>query len=242
MRLLVTRPENDGPATAARLQSMGHDAVLNPLLRIEFLDFPNIGSEGVQAIIATSANGIRALETQEIRSEFKSLPVLTIGEASASVARQAGFEDVIICGGTLNALAADVPKYLDPKVGKILYLTGHARSGDLVGLLGEKGFSTDMVILYEAVPAIRFSAHTHNQIQTGALDGVLHFSVRTAGIYLDLLKAEHLETEAASMMQYCLSQQIANLFESNNHPAEKIHVAAEPTLDAILSIIGDPPK
>ncbi|MBZ0215608.1 MAG: uroporphyrinogen-III synthase [Fimbriimonadaceae bacterium] len=238
MRLLVTRPERDGPATTARLQSMGHEAVLEPLLGIRYLDFPNPDSTGIQALIATSANGIRALADKNIVKMFEHLPILTIGEASAEAARQSGFKHVLICGGTLSALAQDVPKHLQPENGKILYLAGRARSGDLVGLLAEHGFSTEMAVLYEAVPVARFSETTRSLIRENKLDGVLHFSARTAGIYLDLIEAEGLREQAASHIHFCLSQQVAKRLEAGRCPPDQLRIAEQPTLDSLLACVA----
>ncbi len=60
MKVLITRPQEDGKKIAARLVERGHQALLAPLLTPRFHDGRNPTSKGVQAILATSANGIRA--------------------------------------------------------------------------------------------------------------------------------------------------------------------------------------
>lgn len=114
MRLLVTRPGEDGEATAAQLQTMGHVAEIEPLLTINFLTVPTRKAAGVQALIATSANGIRAFAATGIPEGFGAIPVLVIGEASAAAASNAGFENIIIGGGNLQALAQDVVTHFHP--------------------------------------------------------------------------------------------------------------------------------
>ena len=61
MRILITRPIEDGKEIAARLVERGHQAVLAPLLTPRFHEGPEPDLKGVQALLATSANGIRAL-------------------------------------------------------------------------------------------------------------------------------------------------------------------------------------
>ena len=61
MRVLVTRPIEDAGETEALLKARGHKAVIAPMLNIVFHDGPPIELAGVQAILVTSANGVRAL-------------------------------------------------------------------------------------------------------------------------------------------------------------------------------------
>src|ERR1700689_137219 len=102
MRVLVTRPYDDALETAAKLKALGHHAILAPLLEIRFRDGAEIALDGVQAILATSANGVRALER---RTTQRNVPLFAIGRQSAVVARAAGFSDVQSADGDGTALA-----------------------------------------------------------------------------------------------------------------------------------------
>ena len=58
MRILVTRPREQGEATAARLAALGHEALVAPLLTIvPTSGFPPAGP--CDALIVTSANATR---------------------------------------------------------------------------------------------------------------------------------------------------------------------------------------
>ncbi len=242
MHLLVTRPTDDGEATARKLREMGHEVFLEPLLKIEFFDPPMFNAEKVQALAITSANGIRALAAGGLREGYKEISVMAIGEASANAARQSGFEKVLIGGGTLPALARDIASRFKPENGKILYLAGRARSGDLAGLLGKNGFQAETITLYDAKRASSFSDELQAQIRGNKIDGVLHFSARTAGIFSDLIHSEKLENKALSMDHFCLSQQVAsNLGVDISNPATT-HIAKEPTVDSLLACVGEIPK
>ena len=61
MRVLVTRPGTDGEALMARLTEQGYDGLHEPLLVVNLLGGPDIDPHGVQAYLATSSNGVRAL-------------------------------------------------------------------------------------------------------------------------------------------------------------------------------------
>ena len=88
MKVLVTRPAEDGAEIAKRLAAMGHEALLAPLLRIEFLAGPPLSLDDVQAILATSANGVRALAR---RTSVRDLPLFAVGPQTAAAAQEAGF-------------------------------------------------------------------------------------------------------------------------------------------------------
>ncbi len=92
MRVLVTRPVEDAGATAARLRELGHELLIAPLLEIRFRDGPELSLDGFQAIVATSANGVRALIGRTLRPA--TLPIFAVGPQTAALAREAGFADV----------------------------------------------------------------------------------------------------------------------------------------------------
>ena len=76
MRVLVTRPEGAAEQTAGKLESMGHEAVLAPLLKTEFLDAPISGLDRAQALVFTSTNGVEGFA--RITGE-RALPVYAVG-------------------------------------------------------------------------------------------------------------------------------------------------------------------
>src|SRR5690606_6100249 len=101
MRLLLTRPRTDGERSAALLARLGHEVELEPLLTIGYRPKP-LDLEGVQALLVTSLNGLRAFLAS---SERRDLPVLAVGPASAEAARAAGFPSVRSAEGDAAALA-----------------------------------------------------------------------------------------------------------------------------------------
>ena len=238
MHLLVTRPAEDGEATAGLLREMGHEAIVEPLLKIEYLDCPAVSAEGVQALVATSANGIRAFTAKGIPDGFQSVPITVIGEASSQAADDAGFTNITVGGGTLPAMARDIIARFNSDNGKILYLTGRARSGDLAGILEQEKFSTLTLTLYEAVRATSFTAETLRLLQQGEIDGVLLFSARTAAIFADLLSQSGQAGSTKPIAAYCFSQQVADRLGAKLGKSATISVAREPTLNSILDCVG----
>src|ERR1700735_5942203 len=96
MRVLVTRPSGDAQDTAAKLSAYGHEPLLAPLLEIRFRQGPRISLAGVQAMLATSSNGVRALAE---RVKTHDIAVFAVGPQTTAAARAAGFTAVKNAGG-----------------------------------------------------------------------------------------------------------------------------------------------
>src|SRR6476646_7567579 len=87
-RALVTRPRAEAVALAEALDRRGIEAIIEPLLDILYRDEPAPDLAGVQAVLCTSANGVRALAR---RSAERGIALFAVGEATAARARAAGF-------------------------------------------------------------------------------------------------------------------------------------------------------
>src|SRR5690242_14671803 len=137
MKVLVTRPIEDARETAARLRALGHEAVVSPLLSIAILDGPELALKGVQAILATSANGIRALAQ---RSPRRDVPVFAVGRQTEHEARTLGFLKVRNADGDSKALAAAAMQWAARDQGSLLHVTAEDSDGALVAELKTRGF------------------------------------------------------------------------------------------------------
>src|SRR5579864_3272658 len=99
MAVLVTRPQPDAETTAASLRARGLEALLAPMLRFEPAAFHEDADTPYGAIIVSSANALRAIESQLHGSRLLTLPLFAVGEHTAAFARNAGFKKVISAGG-----------------------------------------------------------------------------------------------------------------------------------------------
>ena len=92
MAVLVTRPLPDGETTAADLRARGFEVVAAPMLRFEPFGFSHDAETPYGGTIVTSANAVRAVESQLANSPLLKLPLFTVGERTAAVAR--AFEQI----------------------------------------------------------------------------------------------------------------------------------------------------
>jgi uroporphyrinogen-III synthase len=232
MRLLVTRPAQDGEALAARLREMGHEPVLAPVMEIVPRQNAALSLEGVQAVLITSRNGARALAAATTRRD---LPVYAVGDSSAGDAKAAGFAEVFSASGDVGTLTALVERVLKPTAGALLHVVGTEQAGDLAGALGVKGFAVPRAVLYESRPAAQLPETARNALQKGLVQGVLFYSPRTARLFGTLVESAGLGPALEPLTAYCLSEAIAAVATSARY--RDCPIAATPNEGALLALL-----
>lgn len=205
-RILITRPREDAEPLAAILGHHGIDALIEPLMHAEPVPGGPLDLDRVQALIATSANGVRAFAG---RDERRSWPVCAVGDATARAAREAGFADVASASGDVEALAALIIASRDPAAGPLLHIAGTVSAGDLGGRLQASGFDYRRAVLYAMQPARALSAAAQAALRQGSLTGVALYSPRTAALFAQLVAADDLAACCTGLRAYCLSPAVA---------------------------------
>ena len=219
LRVAITRAEPEASRTAARVRARGAEAIVAPLITIVPCGY-DTNTEGAQAIIFTSTNGVRAFpDARGARDRL----VLTVGDATAEAAREAGFNDVRSADGDVNALVALAKRELDPARGKLIHIAGDHVAGDLGGELRAAGFSVERRLAYASVAAAPLPAALN-----GPLDIVLFHSPRAAQRFIELGAPN-----AANLVAGCMSAAIAEA--AGKVSWKRIITAPRPREDDLLA-------
>lgn len=218
MRVAITRTQPDAEQTAERLRMRGGSPVIAPLLTIVPCAF-DTNVSGAQALIFSSANGVRSFPNVQQASALK---VLAVGDTTAETAREAGFQDVRSASGDVAALTALAASALDPAAGKIIHISGRHAAGDLAGELSKAGFTVERRIAYAAIAATELPPAL-----TQPLDVILFHSARAAEVFVSLGAPNAAELTAA-----CLSPAVAA--KAEQVPWKRIIVAPAPREEALL--------
>lgn len=219
LRVAITRAEPEASRTAARVRARGAEAIVAPLIAIVPCGY-DTNTEGAQAIIFTSTNGVRAFpDARGARDRL----VLTVGDATAEAAREAGFNDVRSADGDVNALVALAKRELDPAEGKLIHIAGDHVAGDLGGELRAAGFSVERRLAYASVAAAPLPAALN-----GPLDIVLFHSPRAAQRFIELGAPN-----AANLVAGCMSAAIAEA--AGKVSWKRIITAPRPREDDLLA-------
>jgi uroporphyrinogen-III synthase len=137
MRVAVTGTD---PRIADRVRAAGFDVVECPLIRIELIEGPPVGSDDYDWILVTSRNAVEPLLSRLVGG----LPrVAAIGSGTAEALRARGIEPSLVAErSTQEGLAAELP---EPK-GRVL----HAAAEDARDVLVRE-LDADFLPLYRTV-------------------------------------------------------------------------------------------
>ena len=233
MRVLLTRPQEDAGLFAGRLRELGHEAISAPLLHVRFHDGESLALDGVQAVLATSANGVRALVRRTARRD---LPIFAVGPQTARAARKAGFDQVEHADGDVAALAQALPRWARAEAGALLHACGVEGAGRLASLLAVNGYEVRTAILYDVVASTVLPQDVVGALKNGLLDAALFFSPRSAGVFRDCILAAGLSGACARLIAVCISQAAAGALTPLSF--REMRVAARPNQDALLTCLA----
>jgi uroporphyrinogen-III synthase len=202
-------------------------------MRVEILGDAAIGAGPWAAILVTSANAAHAIAAHKCKTALESVPVFAVGDRSAQAMREAGFTDVSSADGGVGDLAQLVGERMTPGA-SLLYLAGAERAGDLAAKLATRRFSVQTTVVYRAV-AVDYLPPAATEALSQDIEGVLHYSRRTAEAYVKAARNVGMLESALKPAQYCLSAQIAEPLAEAGAPT--IHVAPRPVEAALIELL-----
>jgi uroporphyrinogen-III synthase len=229
MKVLITRAKEDAEATAQELARRGHQPVIAPLLQTRFQDGAPVVLDGVQAVLFTSANGVRALIR---RTPRRDVPVYAVGPQTTEEAEAAGFTPVHNADGNAHRLAEMVMQEVRPEAGVLLHV--HGGAAGLAERLRIHGYAMREEILY-AVQPLKLPDDAVALLKSESLDAALFFSPRSAAIFRDAVIQAGLPT--GKLIAVCISQATAAALAPLSFA--EVRVAPAPNQTALLDLLPD---
>lgn len=225
MLFWVTRSSPFNLRTSRGLAEIGHRSITAPVLQIRPTGIlpPTIEPT---AIVFTSGHAILH-RTLQIR--WRSLPVFTVGEHSAALARECGYSDVRSADGAVSDLR-DLILGSVSRFGHLVHFGARDPAGNLVDDLRRAGLSAELSIAYESVEV------TAEQLKTVAMslpfvDGILVHSPRGARVAAELVRQVRWHGLVFSLSEAC-----AEPFE--RLPGIAVETAPFPTERSMMDMIG----
>lgn len=233
MRLLLTRPRNESEALGHRLEGLGHDVLIEPLLSIKTMPQAKIDCTNPQAIIITSVNGARTFSDHANAHLYEDVAIFAVGTATADALGR--FNVVHRGNGGVAALTDIIRTRLKPDGGPLIYIRGVHVAGDLARDLMTSGYKLEQVVIYEAVETAALSPAVIDAFCNNLVGGVVLFSPRTATTFRRLAEKARLAKKLDGVTFYCLSQ---NVSDSIGLGERQVVIAAQPTLTSLIDAIG----
>jgi uroporphyrinogen-III synthase len=236
VKVLVLRAEPSGSRTRHALELLGHEAVAAPLFQIvavagKKLPPPQL-HRTYEIVIAASANAF-AMLAPESRAALHGLPAMVVGTRSAEMAEGLGLRLACPPYRTAQALAAALDENTPP--GPILYLAGQDRGPEIEAVLRRTGCDFNVAEVYAAKAVRALPESATAALQSGEIGAVLHYSTRSAKVYIELAKSAGLLIEALAPEQLCLSAGVARPLEEAG--AKCLRIARLPDECELLSLL-----
>lgn len=234
MHLLLTRAAEDAERTRAKLEALGHRVAVSPAI-----DIVATGSGWpvgvVDAVIATSGQAFVVLDRDAGPSPEarRLLPLYLVGDRTALQAREHGFLGTRIVAPNAASLALALGK-LPTWPARPVYLAGRDRKPDLETALDVIGRRPEVIEIYEAREVAALNDEARNLLRERVNVGVLHFSRRSARLFLRACEAAALE--AQPLRHICLSDDVAGPLREVG--CGDIDVAPEPNETALIERIA----
>jgi uroporphyrinogen-III synthase len=181
--VLLTRPLEDSRVFADRLAEEGVESLIWPLTRIVPAGGELALPPGTDALLVTSAHGIRAFAA--LRRE-RALPVLAVGRKTAEVARGLGFHNVLSADADAEALAAMARA---SAYRRFFHPRGRDVAADLPALIGGPARAVTEAVLYRAEETGPPPAPVADALARGRVGAVTIWSRRNAEILAAHLSA-----------------------------------------------------
>jgi len=229
VRMLVTRPEPDASETAARLNALDIETVIEPLLIAETLQTTLPDAAGFAALAVTSANALRALRDRGDLPRLLQLPLYAVGDRTAEAARDLGFAEVISARGNFDDLVALLARA--GIGGPILYPAARQQAGDLGKALAPHGIMVITAAVYDMVPATALGETARAGLASGAIAAALFYSRRTAETFAGLTADLGNRTRLGML---CLSEAVAEPLVAAHFV--RVSLADHPSEEAMLGL------
>ncbi|MGO9132591.1 MAG: uroporphyrinogen-III synthase [Methylovirgula sp.] len=236
MRILLTRARDEAQRTAEKLKAAGHKILVSPVIEMQPLEAA--WPDGIiDAVIATSAAAFElAPFTPDcpLPEARRLMRLFVVGLKTAEAARKAGFTGQLIVAPDAKDLAAAVIEKM-PASAQLIYLAGRDRKPDLEMRCREAELELVALEVYEARAGDYLSDEAVRAFNGDAIDAVLHYSRRSAEIFLSL--AALAGVDARSVRHLAISADAAEPLQDAAYP--HVEIAAEPKEQSLLALLPD---
>jgi uroporphyrinogen-III synthase len=241
MRVLITRPENRAGGTAAKLEELGHEVVSFPLFA------PVHDRAATEAALAEPHGAIAITSAEAVRGLVGLGPMLTphlatrvfaVGKATARAAREAGFRDVLVSGGSGLELGELVVANYDAAGGSslpLLYLAGEKRMGRFEKVLAENGIGCVVIETYRMEPIAYSLQEQQAMLVDRRVDAVMFYSREAANAFFDLEVFRVNREALVRTLFLCLSRNIAEAVPEELQTS--VVVSENPDEDELIDLL-----
>ena len=212
MNILITRPLIEAEDLMGKFFSLGHKIIHIPTLKISSARTDPIDAKKYDAFIFTSANAIRNLK---LINQDKDKICFCVGSITEKIVRQAGYNNTISAGGTVNALKNIIlsSDQIDKK-NLIAYFCGDNISSNLDIELKREGHQIDKIINYTSEKITDLNEENNKIIKNHPPDIIFIYSKRSAESFIEIVKKYALNGLMTESRVLCISEKVLSVLKN----------------------------
>ena len=207
MHILLTRPLDDCKELLFKLTSMNHKVSHLPLLQIKKIEIPEIDFTQFKAIIFTSANALKYLDTSKID---KKIFCFCVGLATEKKAKELGFQNIFCAEGNVNNLKELILQNFDPKIGSMIYVSGEIISYNLDKDLILENYVVKRIINYTTTPNENLQDNFIRDIKLSVPEIIFIYSENSAKTFFKLIKKYNLDNIWMETNLMCMGEKASS--------------------------------
>ncbi len=205
MHIIITRPKEDSLVLIERLKKLGHTATHLPVIKIEGLQTKKINFQNYKAVIFTSSNAVKFLNTDKFDPKIK---CYCVGQTTELRAKQAGFINTYSSEGTVDSLIELIIRSFENKSEKLLYLSSEFISKDLDIDLINEGFIVDRIANYTSLPVEEIDQNTIDFLKKNPPNVIFVYSSNSAKNLFNLINKYSLLNVVTQSNLMCISEKV----------------------------------
>jgi len=208
MHILFTRPLEDSEELILKFKDLGHKVSHMPVIQIQKVEYEKINFLDYRAIIFTSANALKFIDTKLID---KKIICFCVGSATEKKALSLGFQNVITAEGNVRTLKELILQNFNSSAGKMLYVSGEIISNDLDKNLASLGYNVKRIINYTSKPNYELDETFIEKLRSNIPDIVYIYSQNSALSFLKLINNYRLNDFWMSTNLMCISEKSSSV-------------------------------
>ena len=208
MHILFTRPLEDSHDLMVKFTELGHKVSHMPVIQIKKIEHEKINFFDYNAIIFTSANSLKFIDTKLID---KKIICFCVGEATEKKALNLGFQNIVTAEGNVRNLEELILQNFNSSSGKMLYLSGEIISNDIDKNLVSQGYNVKRVINYTSKPNNELDEKFIEKLRSNIPDVVYVYSQNSALSFLKLINSYKLNDFWMNTNLMCISEKSSSV-------------------------------